>query len=69
MAAAGECEPESERVARHLRDEILDGVRPPPGASSWSYGLARLRAHLDEELAVRHLEHSRRAIADHRREA
>ncbi|WP_370410296.1 GntR family transcriptional regulator [Streptomyces fradiae] len=29
MAASGEFEPESERVTRHLRDEILDGVRPP----------------------------------------
>lgn len=29
MANAGSFEPESERVTRHLRDEILDGVRGP----------------------------------------
>ncbi|MEU8527577.1 GntR family transcriptional regulator, partial [Streptomyces sp. NPDC048629] len=29
MAGAGEFEPESERVTRQLRDEILDGVREP----------------------------------------
>ncbi|MEU9593735.1 GntR family transcriptional regulator [Streptomyces sp. NPDC048219] len=29
MAASGDFTPESERVTRQLRDEILDGVRPP----------------------------------------
>ncbi|MFF1734756.1 GntR family transcriptional regulator [Streptomyces sp. NPDC058247] len=29
MAGSGEFEPESERVTRQLRDEILDGVRKP----------------------------------------
>ncbi|MFI9778186.1 GntR family transcriptional regulator [Streptomyces sp. NPDC051956] len=29
MAGSGEFEPESERVTRQLRDDILDGVRPP----------------------------------------
>lgn len=31
MSDPGDFEPESDRVARHLRDEIVDGVRAPGG--------------------------------------